>query len=95
MRRVIETLAAILEDGRRQGLFRPAHPFLTQLAMIGPLLLWAAAGPVRERFARQAPVAATAVSPTAVIDHVYAMALGTLLVQKAAPPARAKRRSRT
>lgn len=52
MRRVVATLAAILHDGHEAGQFREAHPFITHLGIVGPLLLFAASAPARGRLAK-------------------------------------------
>ena len=50
MRRVLETLAAILADGRTAGLFRAVNPLVIQISIVAPLLFFAATAPFRERF---------------------------------------------
>lgn len=50
MRKVIETLAAILADGHRAGVFRVVNPFITQIGIVAPIMLQAASLPLRERF---------------------------------------------
>jgi len=52
---VLGTLGRILEAGHRVGHFRPAHPFVTQIAIVAPLLLFAASAPVRARFRQVVP----------------------------------------
>jgi TetR/AcrR family transcriptional regulator len=87
---VVATLAAILEDGVREERFRPAHPLLVQLGIVGPLLLFAASAPVRQRFRHVAPAGAgSALLRDAIVAQVKASTLAGL-----APTATASRRDR-
>jgi TetR/AcrR family transcriptional regulator len=92
LRDVIATLAAILQDGRQAGVFAPAHPLVTQIGIVAPLLLFAASAPVRERFKTLAPPSLVAVSPDAVVAHVEAVTLAAL---HALPGASTTSRNRT
>src|SRR5436190_1661893 len=47
---ILKALGCMLEEGRRLGLFRPAHPLIIQMGIVAPLLLFAASLPVRQRF---------------------------------------------
>src|SRR5262245_39020235 len=58
-RRVITALSGILDDGRTAGVFREAHPFLTHIGIVAPLIMFLASGPVRARFQRHLPAAMT------------------------------------
>jgi AcrR family transcriptional regulator len=49
MKAVFLAFTRILEDGRREGLFRPVNPILAYMSVLGPILLNAA----RERAARR------------------------------------------
>jgi TetR/AcrR family transcriptional regulator len=77
MRDVLRTLAAILDDGRRAGVFREVSPFVIHISIVAPLLLLAATAQVRKRFGHLVPVTAV-VDPEAAIAHVQAMALAAL-----------------
>jgi TetR/AcrR family transcriptional regulator len=76
--RIMQALAAILDEGRRAGVFRDVHPFLTQVGIVGPLLFFAATAPVRERFSHRIPYPLTAVPGDAIIEYVQAMTLAAL-----------------
>ena len=78
LRRVLGTLAAILEEGRRAGDFAPAHPFLTQMSIVAPLMFCAASAPLRERMRHVLPAAATSLDPLAVLAHVQASTLAVV-----------------
>jgi len=78
LRRVLGTLAAILEDGRRAGDFGPAHPFLTQMSIVAPLMFCAASAPLRDRMRHVLPPAAASLDPLAVLAHVQASTLAVV-----------------
>jgi len=78
MRRVIQTLGAILQDGEQAGVFRPANPFVVQICIVSPLLMFAASRPVRERFAHAVPASVSAAASDAVITQVENSTLAAL-----------------
>jgi TetR/AcrR family transcriptional regulator len=86
MQRVVAVLAGILADGQQQGAFRPAHPFVTHLGIVAPLLLFAASAPARGRFAKlgHAPIDVPA---DLIVRHIQNATLAAL-----APPVRASSR---
>lgn len=49
LRRVLRTLTAILENGRRAGAFRAIHPVIAQMGIVAPLLFFSASAPLRAR----------------------------------------------
>ena len=51
---VFRNLAAILEEGRRSGAFRPANPLVTYFNIISPTMFFRAAAPLREVISRHA-----------------------------------------
>jgi TetR/AcrR family transcriptional regulator len=55
MTTVIGTLAGILARGRDAGVFRDVPPFITQLGIVGPLLMFAASAPIRARITPSLP----------------------------------------
>jgi TetR/AcrR family transcriptional regulator len=77
LKRVLQVLAAVLEDGRQAGLFRPAHPLITQLGIVAPILFHAASAPVRARIGRQVGSLANA-DLDELIRHVEAATIGAL-----------------
>jgi hypothetical protein len=77
-RRVIAALSAILADGREAGLFRDAHPFLTHLGIVAPLMMFLASGPVRQRLQRHLPPALTSIPPDAMLRHLETSVLAAL-----------------
>lgn len=96
LRRVVQTLVRILECGRQDGVFRDVNPFVVQIGIVAPLLLFAASAPVRERFRDLAPFPIADISRDAIIEHVQAMTLASLASPKAAHGHdRPKRRDRS
>src|SRR5262245_50897324 len=96
LRRVVQTLVRILECGRQTGVFRDVNPFVVQIGIVAPLLLFAASAPVRERLRDLAAFPIADLSRDAVIDHVQAMTLASLASLTAAPGrARPRRRDRS
>ena len=84
---IVAVLGSILRDGHAAGVFRPAHPLMTQMNIVAPLLLFFASAPVRERFKDAAPAGVAVVGREAFIAHVEAAALAFLAAPVAAPPA--------
>jgi len=89
MAKVVSTLAAILSAGVEAGRFRPAHPFVVQLGIVGPLVLFAASTPIRERYRDRTPHQIAAIPRETVVHHIQTMTLAGL-----AAPARTARRTR-
>jgi AcrR family transcriptional regulator len=87
MRRVVDTLAGLLQEGRRAGVFTDVNPFIAQVGIIAPLLMIAASAPVRERFRRQIPGPVAAASYADAIAHVEAATLAAVLAPGLRPPA--------
>jgi TetR/AcrR family transcriptional regulator len=85
MRRVMLTLAGILEMGRRAGTFRHVHPLIAQMGIVAPLLFFAASAPVRTRLGHHAPFPLGEVTPQAVLEHVQNATLSALRTDPAAP----------
>jgi TetR/AcrR family transcriptional regulator len=77
MQRVLRTLIAILQAGEREGLFRPVHPLMAQMGIVGPLLLFNASTPLRKRW-RGAGVPAAGLTQDAALAYVQEAALAAL-----------------
>jgi AcrR family transcriptional regulator len=77
LRRVVDTLAAILDAGVREGCFRPAPPLVVQMGIVGPLLLLAASAPLRSRLVSVLSAGHADVAWPAMVDHIER---GTLAV---------------
>jgi TetR/AcrR family transcriptional regulator len=88
LRRVMQELGRILADGQRAGSFRPVNPFIAQMGIVAPLLLFSATAPIRERFRDLAPFPVSDIPRAAIIDHVQTMTLAAIAAPR--PPARGR-----
>jgi AcrR family transcriptional regulator len=75
---VLGVLANIVRDGHEEGLFAEVHPFILQISIVAPLLLFSASAPIRERFAHVFPPAMASATREDVVAHIEASALATL-----------------
>ena len=91
LRRVLETLVAILEDGKREGTLREAHPLVVQISIVAPLMFFSASAAFRERIGKLKPAPFVIQDPDLMLRHVKA---ATLAVLAPPPAARPRRRSR-
>jgi AcrR family transcriptional regulator len=83
---VLATLAQVIEDGRAKGVFGDVDLFVTQIGIVAPLVLFAASGPVRARFApRVAPHLAN-VPAAAIVQHVETCTLAALKAARTRSP---------
>jgi AcrR family transcriptional regulator len=94
MRRVVETLAAILREGREAGLFADVNPFITQVTIVAPLMLFIASAPVRERFHHLIPHDVAAASPELAIAHIQRATLAAIAAPAPASRPASRPRSR-
>ena len=78
LRRVIETLAAILHDGHRAGIFGRVNPFVTQIGIVAPLKFFSASAPIRERYRHLVPAHVTPPRREDMVAHVQATTLAAL-----------------
>jgi TetR/AcrR family transcriptional regulator len=78
MSAVLATLSGILQSGEAAGEFQAAHPLVVQLGIVGPLLLFAATAPIRERYRDRKPLQLPVVTHDAVLAHVQAATLAGL-----------------
>jgi AcrR family transcriptional regulator len=75
---VLGVLAAIVREGHEAGVFDKVHPFILQMSIVAPLLMFSASAPVRERFAHVFPPAMASATREDVVAHIEASALATL-----------------
>jgi TetR/AcrR family transcriptional regulator len=87
---VLSVLGGILQQGVREGTMRPAHPFLVQLGIAGPLALFLASQPLRAKFAQAHK--GMDVSVQDMVQHLQAITLGGLA--PAPPRTKTMRKSR-
>jgi TetR/AcrR family transcriptional regulator len=86
MRRIVETLAVIMAEGRAVGVFRPANPFVVQICLVAPLLLFSAATPVRDRFRGLVPRSVTDAQRQEMAAHVLNATLGAVTLSGGTSP---------
>jgi TetR/AcrR family transcriptional regulator len=75
---VMQNLTAILQEGMRAGRFQRVNPLLVHSGIVGPLLLYFASAPLRQRLERAGIRGATAIDRDSVVGHVQRAALGIL-----------------
>lgn len=78
LRQIPETLGAIVEEGRAASLFRARHPLLLHFSIVGPLVLYFASAPVRERLRRAGLVPLAAIDVGDLRAHLEATTLAAL-----------------
>jgi AcrR family transcriptional regulator len=85
---VMGVLRSIIEQGVREGSFRPVDPLLTHLSVVGMLLFFFAGEPFRLKAAPRVGLEGGPPSAAAFVAHVQ-----ELMVRGLAAPARARRRN--
>lgn len=91
---IVSTLAGILKDGETAGRFAPMPPFMVQMGIVGPLFMFLATGPMRERLKRRMPIPSPNVSPDQLVQYVQAMTVGALTAGRAGNAGRAGKTGR-
>lgn len=81
--KVFTVLQGILEQGTREGKFRPVNPVLTQVGLVGSLMFFFATETFRKRVVRELGVEAGPMEPEDYIRHWREMMLGGLAVRSA------------
>jgi AcrR family transcriptional regulator len=94
LRRVLETLAAILAAGEASGRFVRANPLVVQISIVAPLMFFAASAPFRDRAIELAPSEFPRAELGAMIAHVQASTLATLTAATPGAGARPRRRAK-
>ena len=75
---IVQTLASILNEGVRAKRFGPVHPLLVHAGIVGPVLLFFASAPLRQRLERAGVGIPVQLSRDAVVAHVQRVTLGAL-----------------
>jgi len=83
LRRVLQVLQSIIARGVARGVFRPAHPLVVQLGIVGPLLMFAVSEPARQRMNRDGEPLASPERDD-ILKHIEAAAIGALTRNPAA-----------
>src|SRR5688572_33092201 len=80
-KQVLSVLGGILKQGAAEGTMRPAHPFLVQLGIVGPLTLFLASQPLRAKFSQAHK--GMDVSVHDMVQHLQISTLGGLAPARA------------
>jgi TetR/AcrR family transcriptional regulator len=75
---ILRSLASIVDEGVAAGLFRPTNPFLVQVGMVAPLLLFFASHNLRRRVERAGARGVATIDRDDVVAHVQRITLGLL-----------------
>jgi TetR/AcrR family transcriptional regulator len=75
---ILKALGQIIEEGVRARRFKRVNPLIVHAGIVGPLLLYFASAPLRQRLKKAGVNAAAAVGRDDVIAHIQGVALGTL-----------------
>lgn len=75
---IISTLDGILKEGVAAGRFNPMPVFMVQMGIVGPLFMFLATGPMRERLKHKLPIPAPDVPPEKLVQYVQSMTIGAL-----------------
>jgi AcrR family transcriptional regulator len=78
IRAVLATLRRIMDEGRRAGRFKPAHPMLVQGGIIAPLMFFLATTRVRRRVGRAGPTDVANIPQPLVVEHIQRVTLAVL-----------------
>jgi TetR/AcrR family transcriptional regulator len=75
---ILKALGQIIEEGVRARQFKRVNPVIVHAGIVGPLLLYFATQPLRQRLKKAGVPAAVALGRDDVIAHIQNVALGTL-----------------
>jgi TetR/AcrR family transcriptional regulator len=78
LRDVLASLGAIIAEGTRTGRFHPLPPFMVQVGIISPLMVFFATTRLRGNIARLSRMNVTDISREAVVAHVQRVTLAQL-----------------
>jgi AcrR family transcriptional regulator len=71
---IFAVVRGVIADGTRQKLFQPVHPALAHFTLIGPLVMFRASAPVRERIKLTQRIDIPDVESGALIEHLQMVA---------------------
>jgi TetR/AcrR family transcriptional regulator len=96
VRRILEVLGGIIHRGVAAGQFRPAHPLVVQMSIVGPIVMFETSAPARKRLATRHGESFKAPVADELLRHIECAAVGALRRPAAADVATVpKRRQRT
>jgi TetR/AcrR family transcriptional regulator len=71
---IFATVRGVIAEGTRQKMFQPVNPALAHFTIIGPLIMFRASAPVRERITMTQRIEIPDVASAALIEHLQMVA---------------------
>jgi hypothetical protein len=71
---IFATVRGVIAEGTRRKLFQPVHPALAHFTIIGPLVMFRASAPVRERIRATQQIDIPDVESATLIEHLQMVA---------------------
>ena len=90
---IVRTLVSFVHAGVELGEFKPVHPFLVHGGIVGPMLLFFASGPLRERMQKAGLTGMPGFDRDTIVEHVQGVTLAVLRGHAAPAGARGTSRS--
>ena len=90
---IVRTLVSFVHAGVELGVFKPVHPFLVHGGIVGPMLLFFASGPLRERMQKAGLTDVQGFDRDTIVEHVQGVTLAVLRGYAGSAPARRTSRS--
>jgi AcrR family transcriptional regulator len=91
---IVRTLVSFVHAGVERGMFKPVHPFLVHGGIVGPMLLFFASGPLRERMQKAGFTDLQGFDRDTIVEHVQGVTLAVLRGDAAPSSERRTKRDR-
>lgn len=91
---ILQTLDGILDAGRTEGRFRPAHPLVIQMGIVAPLLIFQASAEARARLGRALPSRVAPIDRGAFLAHLETATLAAVRIDTPVRPSRSTKETR-
>ena len=78
LRDVLAALGGIIAEGARAGRFQPLPPFMVQVSIIAPLMVFFATSNMREKIARLTRADVTGIARETIVAHIQRVTLAQL-----------------
>jgi len=75
---IVRILVSFVHAGVELGVFKPVHPFLVHGGIVGPMLLFFASGPLRERMQKAGLTGMPGFDRDTIVKHVQGVTLAVL-----------------
>ena len=85
---IVRTLVSFVQAGVELGVFKPVNPFLVHGGIVGPMLLFFASGPLRERMQKSGLAEVRGFDRHTIVEHVQRVTLAVLQGYAAPAPSR-------